>query len=87
MGSFELSPNCQGVGVEEQAGESRYLEFPRLMEDAMRDGKPARNRHSKIIARERDFPGAKVRGYVRDDRLKEGAHNGLGHVIRCWRTQ
>jgi dihydroxy-acid dehydratase len=41
--------------------EPRFLSFPHLAEDAMRDGKPALNKYSSTLTSGHNFPGAQVR--------------------------
>jgi len=41
--------------------EPRFLSFPHLPDDAIRDGKLILNKYSSTITREHDFPGAQVR--------------------------
>lgn len=40
--------------------EPRFLSFPHLPEDAMRDGKPALNKYSSTLTTGHNFPGAQV---------------------------
>lgn len=40
--------------------EPRYLDFPRLADDATRDGKPVLNKYSAVLTKDHDFPGAQV---------------------------
>lgn len=42
-------------------GDAKYINFPRLPDDATRDGKPVLNKYSTFITKEHDFPGAQVR--------------------------
>jgi dihydroxy-acid dehydratase len=45
-------------------GESRFLDFPTLPDDAKDDeGNPRLNKYSATITRGHDFPGAQVRHY------------------------
>jgi hypothetical protein len=43
-----------------EAEEPRFLNFPHLPEDAMRDGKPALNKYSSTLTAGHNFPGAQV---------------------------
>lgn len=40
--------------------EPRFLSFPHLPEDAMRDGKPVLNKYSSTLTAGHNFPGAQV---------------------------
>jgi len=39
--------------------EPRFLDFPHLPDDAMRDGKPVLNKYSQTLTKDHDFPGAR----------------------------
>ncbi|KAK2793230.1 hypothetical protein FQN52_001878 [Onygenales sp. PD_12] len=43
--------------------EARYIDFPRLPDDATRDGKPALNKYSTFLTKDHDFPGAQAMLY------------------------
>ncbi|KAF1990371.1 dihydroxy-acid dehydratase [Aulographum hederae CBS 113979] len=49
---------------ESEPVEPRFLDFKCLPDDAMRDGKPVLNKHSTVITRGHDFPGAKAMLYA-----------------------
>ena len=40
--------------------EPRFLDFPHLPDDAVRDGQPVLNKYSSIVTTGHDFPGAQV---------------------------
>jgi len=44
---------------QDEPEEPRFLDFPHLPDDAMRDGKPVLNKYSQTITRDHDFPGAR----------------------------
>ncbi|PGG97555.1 dihydroxy-acid dehydratase [Polytolypa hystricis UAMH7299] len=44
--------------------EPRYIDFPKLPDDAMRDGKPVLNKYSTFITKDHDFPGAQAMLYA-----------------------
>lgn len=71
------------VGLQEQP--SQYILFPHVAEDATRDGKPVLNRHSTILTRDHDFPGAKVRWNSNTEAIIL-VNRCLGHAVRCWCT-
>lgn len=41
-------------------GDAKYINFPKLPDDATRDGKPVLNKYSTFITKDHDFPGAQV---------------------------
>jgi dihydroxy-acid dehydratase len=41
-------------------GDAKYINFPRLPDNATRDGKPVLNKYSSFITKDHDFPGAQV---------------------------
>lgn len=41
-------------------GDAKYISFPKLPDDATRDGKPVLNKYSTFITKDHDFPGAQV---------------------------
>lgn len=43
-----------------QTEEPRFLNFPKLPDDASKDGKPRLNKYSHTITNHHDFPGALV---------------------------
>ena len=49
------------ANADKQPEEPRFLKFPQLPKDArLSNGEVALNRHSGILTREHDFPGAQV---------------------------
>lgn len=54
-----------------QSEEPRFLNFPKLADDATKDGKPRLNKYSHTITNHHDFPGALVWRY---DHSKDEAH-------------
>jgi len=47
---------------QDEPEEPRYLDFPHLPDDAMRDGKPVLNKYSQTLTKDHDFPGARKWG-------------------------
>ena len=45
---------------QQEPEEPRFLDFPCLPDNAIRDGKPALNKYSSILTKGHDFPGAQV---------------------------
>lgn len=64
--------------------EPRFLDFPHLSDDAMRDGKPAFNRYSSTLTQGHDFPGAQAMLYAAGvpDKvtMKTAPHIGIASV-------
>lgn len=65
-------------------GESLYVKFPRLPDDAVRDGQPVLNKYSTFLTREHDYPGAQAMLYaagVPDEKsMKNSPHVGIASV-------
>ncbi len=53
--------DAQNLEKQGDPEEPRYLNFPHLPEDTMRDGKPALNKYSSTLTAGHNFPGAQVR--------------------------
>ncbi|KAJ9636382.1 hypothetical protein H2199_008057 [Coniosporium tulheliwenetii] len=64
--------------------EPRYLDFPHLPDDAMRDGKPVLNKYSSTITKDHDFPGAQAMLYAAGvpdkEAMKTAPHVGVASV-------
>ncbi|KMU77513.1 dihydroxy-acid dehydratase [Coccidioides immitis RMSCC 3703] len=64
--------------------EAKYIDFPCLPDDAMRDGKPALNKYSQFITKGHDYPGAQAMLYAAGvpdrDAMKTSPHVGIASV-------